>query len=419
MAQSDNVQLPRQLRAPCYECSRECISTEACTAPYGQNPVNRSCLQQHVNICNDNACCELPEPEPHQNIATQAKPRTPISAQLYVKCPSFCGKEVNLKKIELAREGRDRVIWNCSNCREIKKKQVKIAWHHFVCVQCTHTQDKTCLIQYCKSNCPTRKALEKKRAPAASRARKALEKKRAAAASRGGGMFQKAKNSIDSLKRAELLERLTVLRTAWILGSGRMRQPWCRFSNDKKNQLMSKLHSAFEAFATERDVNIPAGFCADMVSAIPAKLLKDNTTSGIGVVFKYKHEFYQEVSNFCNNYKELRTSAARAEVQSTNFCKTACLVVPGHSFNNYRRMPAAWKNGRQDISTVEGAAYILAYGKKPTGQYLLLVSRTELQRVAAKTIQKHSLINTHKRPAQVLQRKKPSKFVIQDSWKGK
>ena len=105
-------------------------------------------------------------------------------------------------------------------------------------------------------------------------------------------MFQKAKNSIDSLKRAELLERLTVLRTAWILGSGRMRQPWCRFSNDKKKQLMSKLHSAFEAFATERDVNMPAGFCADMVSAIPAKLLKDNTTSGVFSDMLKKPDFY-------------------------------------------------------------------------------------------------------------------------------
>ena len=163
MAQSDIVQLPRQLRAPCYECSRECIAPEACTAPCGQGPLHRSCLQRHVNNCNDTACCELPEPEPHQNIAAQAGVRTATSSHLYVKCPSFCGKEFDLNKIKFAREGRDRVIWNCSNCREIKKTQVKITWYHFVCVQCTHTQGKTCLIQYCTSNCPTRKALEKKR----------------------------------------------------------------------------------------------------------------------------------------------------------------------------------------------------------------------------------------------------------------
>ena len=159
------------------------------------------------------------------------------------------------------------------------------------------------------------------------------------------------------------MERLTVLRTAWNLGSDRMPQPWFRFSNTHtKRKLMSRLHSAFEAFAAKRSASIPAGLCNDMADDFHfahclTKLHKKNMTP---YVFKYKHEFYQEVSNFCNNYKELRTSAAKAEV-----------------------------------------------------------SRTELQRVAAKTIQKHSLINTHKRPAQVLQRKKRSKFVIRDSWKGK
>ena len=224
------------------------------------------------------------------------------------------------------------------------------------------------------------------------------------------------------------MERLTVLRTAWILGSGRMPQPWCRFSTDKKKQLMSKLHSAFEAFAAKRSVSIPTGFCSDMADDFHfadcmTKLHKKNTTSGIGFVFKYKHEFYQEVSNFCKNYNGLRTSSARAEVENTEFPKKACLVVPGLSIKNYRRIPAAWKNGSQDISTLEGAAYILAYRKKPTGRYLLLVSRAELQRAAAKAIisaqQRHSTKITRKRPAQVRKRKQRSKVVIRNNWKGK
>ena len=161
MAQSDIVQLPRQLRAPDYECSRECISPEACTAPCGQGPLHRNCLQSHVNHCSDSACCELPQPEPHQNIAELAGTRTAVSSQLYVKCPSFCSKEFDVAEIKLASEGRNRKVWNCSHCRKIKKKQVKIAWCRFVCVQCTHTHGTTCLIEHCTSNCQTRKALER------------------------------------------------------------------------------------------------------------------------------------------------------------------------------------------------------------------------------------------------------------------
>ena len=404
MAQSDIVQLHEQLRAPCFKCSRNCISTEESTAPCGQGPDHKSYTKQRVNNCNDDASCEKTEPERHQNNAAQKGTRRASSSQLYVKCPSFCGKTVDLTKIMLAREGSDRLVWNCNNCKEITKKWVKIAWDNFVCVQCTHTQGKTCLIQYCNSNCRTRKALEKKQSQA----------HKPPVASKVGRMFQKAKNSIESLKGTELKERLTVLKTAWMLGSGRARQPWCQFSNCKKKQLMSKLHSALETFAAERNVSIPAGFYADMVSAIPAKLHKDSRTSGNDFIFKYKHEFYQEVSNFCNNYKEKMTSAAKEQVKNTKFCKTKCLVVPGLSFKKHRRIPTAWKNGRQDISTVDGAAYILAYGKKPTGQYLSLVSRTELQRVAAKAIQRHSVIIKHKRPAQVPNCKQNSKCVIRN-----
>ena len=400
MTQSKIVQLPRKLRASCYECGRECIAPEACTAPCGQGPLHRYCLHRHVNNCNDCANCDLPEPEPHQNIAAQARTITASSSQLYVKCPLFCGKLFESEEIKFAKEGRDRVIWNCSSCRTIKKKQVKLAWYHFVCVQCTHTQGKTCLIQYCTSSCRTREALERKMTKATV-----------------PRMFKKAISIIESLKKKDLMERLTVLRTAWNLGSDRMPQPWFRFSNRRtKRKLMFMLHSAFEAFAAKRSASIPAGLCNDMADDFHfahclTKLHKKNMTP---YVFKYKHKFYQEVSNFCNNYYGLKNSAARAKVENTIFRKKKCLVVPGHSINNYRRIPAAWKNGSQDISTLDGAAYILAYRKKPTGRHLLLVSKAELQRAAAKAIlsaqQKQSKKKSRKRPAQVLKRNNDRKL---------
>ena len=196
------------------------------------------------------------------------------------------------------------------------------------------------------------------------------------------------------------MERLSVLRTAWILGNGRMPQPWCRFSCDKRcstdKQLMAKLHSAYKAFAAERSVSIPAGFCDDMADNFHfadcmTKLHQGDTTSDIGFVTRYKHEIYQEVNNFCQNYKELKTSAARAKVRSTVFRKKACLVVRGVTIKGYGKIPAAWKNGSEDISTVEGAAYILACRKRPTGRYLLLVSRTELLQAAAKAIKSKTI----------------------------
>ena len=80
-----------------YACSRECISPGACTAPCGQGPLHRNCLQSHVNHCSDSACCELPQPEPHQNIAELAGARTAVSLQLYVKCPSCLPRSATTK----------------------------------------------------------------------------------------------------------------------------------------------------------------------------------------------------------------------------------------------------------------------------------------------------------------------------------
>ena len=91
------------------------------------------------------------------------------------------------------------------------------------CVFSAHTHGKTCLIAHCTSNCPTRKALER------------LSTRKVA--SKVERTFEKAKSMMERLKETELVERLTVLRAAWILGSGRMPQPWCRLNqkNFKKN----------------------------------------------------------------------------------------------------------------------------------------------------------------------------------------
>ena len=93
----------------------------------------------------------------------QANAQTAFSSQLFVKCPVVCKRQIDLKKLKLAGEGRNRTVWNCRTCRQMKKKQVKVTWYHLVCVQCTQTHGKTCLIQYCASNCPTKQAIEKKR----------------------------------------------------------------------------------------------------------------------------------------------------------------------------------------------------------------------------------------------------------------
>ena len=105
---------------------------------------------------------------------------------------------------------------------------------------------------------------------------------------------------------------------------------------------------------------------------------------GKRIVFKYKNEIYQDVANFCNSCEGLKNtySWARADVMSTDFPKTAYLVVPGHSSNNYRHIPENWKNGAQDLSDVIGAAYILGQNTTPTGSHLLLVCQRELKRKA-------------------------------------
>ena len=374
MAQANIVQLPRQLQGTDYECSRECIVPEACTTPCVQRPSQTICEKSHVDACCDNASCALPHPEPHQNIAKLTGAKNAICSQLYVRCPLLCNRKIHVADIKLAKEGRNREIWNCSHCRKIKKKQVKVAWYHFVCLRCTHTHGSTCLIKRCTSNCPTRKALESLKVTS---------------------KIERLSKAVERLKETDLMERLTVLKTAWILGGGRMPQPWCRnyvyAVNYNRKHLMSMLHSGFRAITAKRSVRLPEGFCDDIGDNFQfdncmTKLQEESTANRIGFVFKYKNEFYKDVKDFCKNYNGLKNSAATAEVINTNFPNSAYLVIPGRSMNNYRHIPAEWKNGKKDLSTLKGAAYILGNKEKPARPYLLLVSMTELQRAAAAAI---------------------------------
>ena len=230
-----------------------------------------------------------------------------------------------------------------------------------------------------------------------------------------------------SLKEHELLERLTVLKAAWILGHGRMPQPW--FKLDKRfstKKLMFMLHSGYQAIEATRSVRLPAGFSDDVANNFHfhncmTRLQMESKADRSGFVFNYKNEFYQDVRHFCKQYTGLNQSAAAADVENTNFPKTACLVVPGYSC--FRTLKLC-KN--TDLSTRQGDAYILAKGEKPTRPYLLLVSLTELKRAATAAIisaerRRHSGFVTRvlaAKEAERRRRKQRSKSVIKDSRKG-
>ena len=189
------------------------------------------------------------------------------------------------------------------------------------------------------------------------------------------------------------------------------------------------LHSGYQAIAAKRSVTLLAGLCDDMAhnfhfDTCMTTLQKKSTTEWhsakrIGFVFNYKNEFYQDVKHFCNNYTGLKKTAAAADVINTNFPKTAYLVLPGRRWQNHWKMPASWKNGKQDLSTLKGAAYILANRKIPTRPYLLLVSLTELQRAAAAAIiaterRKLSAAIKRNRAAKMRQRNLHAKNMIKD-----
>ena len=110
-----------------------------------------------------------------------------------------------------------------------------------------------------------------------------------------------------------------------------------------------------------------------------------------GFVFNYNGQLYQDVNNFCDNYDGLKkhSSAARTDVLNTDFPKSAYLVVPGRSNNNYRWLPAEWKDGTQDLSTLKDVAYLLEKKEKPTGSRLLLVACKDLKRAAASALLSH------------------------------
>ena len=237
-----------------------------------------------------------------------------------------------------------------------------------------------------------------------------------------------------------------------------MPQPWFKLAKSKKD-LISRLHSGFAAFAAKPSVTHPVGFHDalaenfDFVNNMTrlglegkarqgakdwkdwkAKDWKDWKAQRIAmrhkrIVFKYNDEIYQSVRNFCDTFPDLRYSDARADVVNTDFPKSAYLVVPGHSSNNYRHIPENWKNGDQDLNDLEGAAYILGQRTKPTGSHLLLVCQKELTREAESALlsakQKKELKTnstckqpgiaeshiTRKRPAKVLERHQSSTSV--------
>ena len=167
---------------------------------------------------------------------SQSKTQATSSSHLFVECPGICKRRVALETVKLAKESRSRAIWNCNGCRQIKKKQVKISWYNLVCVQCTHTNGRTYLIQNCRNNCPTKQALEKKK--------EKLHQDKAKATP--SATFNKARSLIERLKHREVRDRLSVLKTAWKLGNGGVPQPWFKLAGSKK-VLISRLHSGFAA----------------------------------------------------------------------------------------------------------------------------------------------------------------------------
>ena len=109
-----------------------------------------------------------------------------------------------------------------------------------VCVQCTHTHGKTCLIQTCTSNCPTKQALEKKKEDLGPGKAKATQKKKdlgpgkakatpmSPVASKIDRTFKRARSLIERLGKQKLVDIHFVLKMAWRLGNGDVPQPWFR-----------------------------------------------------------------------------------------------------------------------------------------------------------------------------------------------
>ena len=203
-----------------------------------------------------------------------------------------------------------------------------------------------------------------------------------------------AKRAFKRLQNRELIERLKVLKAAWILGKGESSkpQPWFNYRLVKKKILISRLCSGFAACTDEPSVKLPVDFQDTMVDKFNfgdwmTRLALDGLRQK-SIFFKYNDEIYQDVNNFCDNYDGLkaRHSKARRKVMNNDFPISARLVIPGCSKNNYRHISEDWKNGTQDLSDLQGAAYILGQRNKPTGPHLLLVSQKELKQAAASAL---------------------------------
>ena len=74
--------------------------------------------------------------------------------------------------------------------------------------------------------------------------------------------------------------------------------------------------------------------------------------------------------NFCRTGWDFITEKRKdsiTDVVHTDFPISARLVIPGCSKNNYRHISDDWKNSTQDLSDLQGAAYIVGQRNKTTG----------------------------------------------------
>ena len=78
-----------------------------------------------------------------------------------MQCPFSCRQKVAVQGLKLFRRGSGRAGWHCSSCWQIKKKQIRVEWTKFVCVQCTTSSHKECLLEACPIGCATKQAVEK------------------------------------------------------------------------------------------------------------------------------------------------------------------------------------------------------------------------------------------------------------------
>ena len=123
-----------------------------CTRTHGKTRLIQSCART----------CPAKQALERKKDLIRGSKHDPMSKQV-VECPGTCKQRIAIESVNLGRNGRSkRKIWTCSSCSLITKKRMRISCIKLVCVRCTHTHGKTCLIGSCASDCPTKQALEAK-----------------------------------------------------------------------------------------------------------------------------------------------------------------------------------------------------------------------------------------------------------------